>query len=303
MTLQQETQAWTIRDLMKFSIDHLQRHGFDETRLTVELLLSHALRYQRIELYTHFDQPLSKEELRVFRTLYERRLHHEPVQYIVGATGFMGMQFQVDQKVFIPRPETETLVEQIMVSCNRRPEGESASILEIGTGSGNIAVAVAKLVRNIQMTTIDINREALGVARANAVTHGVAELISFQEMSLFDPLDELLPQKYDLLVSNPPYVSANEWEHLAPEICRFEPCTAVTDSSDGYEFYRRIAQIGKNLLLKNGLILVEVGHGQATHVQEIFEGAGIEGLSTVNDLQGIPRVVMGVCPYVSTSQS
>jgi release factor glutamine methyltransferase len=215
----------------------------------------------------------------------------------------MGMQFQVDQRVFIPRPETETLVEQVMIFCNGRPAGESASILEVGTGSGNIAIAIAKLVRNVQMTTIDVNREALEVARVNAVTHGVADRISFQEMSLFDPLVELLPQKYDVLVSNPPYVSAKEWERLAPEIRQFEPRTAVTDSSDGYEFYRRIAQIGKNLLLKNGLILVEVGHGQATHVQEIFEGAGIEGLSTVNDLQGIPRVVMGVCPYVSTSQS
>lgn len=296
MTLQQETQAWTIRNLMKFSIDHLQRHGFDEARLTVELLLSHALRYQRIELYTHFDQPLSKDELKVFRALYERRLHHEPVQFIVGATGFMGMQFQVDQRVFIPRPETETLVEQTMIFCSRRPDGESTSIFEVGTGSGNIAVAIAKLVRNTQVTTIDISRDALEVARVNAVTHGVAERISFQEMSLFDPLVELLPQKYDVLVSNPPYVSANEWEHLAPDIVQFEPRTAVTDSSDGYEFYRRIAQIGKNLLRKNGWVLVEVGHGQATHVQGIFEEAGIEGVSAVNDLQGIPRVVMGICP-------
>jgi release factor glutamine methyltransferase len=296
MTLQQETRAWTIRDLMKFSIDHLQRHGFDETRLTVELLLSHALRYKRIELYTHFDQPLSKDELGTFRTLYERRLHHEPVQYIVGATGFMGMQFQVDQRVFIPRPETETLVEQIMIMCNRRPEGELSSILEVGTGSGNIAIAIAKLVRNIQVTTLDINREALELARVNAVTHGVAERISFQEMSLFDPLVELLPQKYDVLVSNPPYVSAKEWEQLAPEICQFEPRVAVSDSSDGYEFYRRIAQLGRDLLLKNGSVLVEVGHGQASHVQDIFEEAGIGSLSAVNDLQGVPRVVMGVCP-------
>jgi release factor glutamine methyltransferase len=151
-------------------------------------------------------------------------------------------------------------------------------------------------MRNIQVTTIDINREALEVARVNAVTHRVAERISFQEMSLFDPLVQLLPQKYDLLVSNPPYVSAKEWEHLAPEICQFEPRTAVSDSSDGYEFYRRIAQIGKDLLRKKGWVLVEVGHGQATRVQDIFEKAGIEGLSAVNDLQGIPRVVMGVCP-------
>jgi len=295
MTLQQEPKSWTIRDLMKFCIDYLQSHGFDEARLNVELLLSHALHCQRIELYTRFDQPLSKDELAGFRALYERRLKHEPVQYIVGTAGFMGMQFQVDRRVLIPRPETETLVEQTMLVCGRNPEETPLSMLEVGTGSGNIAIAVAKFVRNIHVTSIDTNGEALEVARGNATAHGVTDRVTFHEMSVFAPIVESLAQQYDLLVSNPPYVSEEDWKQLAPEIRSFEPLLAVSDSGDGYAFYRRIAELAPALLRKNGSILVEIGYGQSDSVQKIFNGAGVSELSVVKDLQGIPRVVVGIC--------
>jgi release factor glutamine methyltransferase len=290
----QETQVWSIRDLMKFSIDHLQRHGFNEARLTVELLLASALQRQRIELYTHFDQPLSKEELKAFRALFERRLHHEPVQYITGSTSFMGLQFQVDARAFIPRPETETLVEQTMLICGQRQESHCVSILEIGTGSGNIAVSLAKLVRDVQVTTIDTNAAALELARANAAARGCADSIVFQELSLFDELAEILPHPYDMLVSNPPYVSEEEWSHLAPEICKFEPKEAVTDSKDGYVFYRRIARIARDLVRKDGWVVVEVGHGQAENVRTIFSEGGMGRIRIVADLQEIPRVVIGL---------
>ncbi|MCX6135552.1 MAG: peptide chain release factor N(5)-glutamine methyltransferase [Ignavibacteriales bacterium] len=293
MTLQQVPQSWTIRDLMKFSIDYLQRHGFDEARLTVELLLSHALHCQRIELYTRFDQPLSKDELKGFRTLFERRLQHEPVQYIVGSAGFMGMQFQVDPRSLIPRPETETLVEQIMLVCGRRPEGSPVTVLEVGTGSGNIAVSVAKLVRNAHVTSIDVDREALEVARGNISAHGVTERVVLRELSVFDSIVEAFSQKFDLLVSNPPYVSAQEWEQLAPEIRNHEPLTAVSDAGDGFAFYRRMAEIGRSLLRENGWILVEVGHEQSETVVGIFRKAGFADLSVAKDLQGIPRIVLG----------
>ncbi|OYV85737.1 MAG: hypothetical protein B7Z63_05055, partial [Ignavibacteriae bacterium 37-53-5] len=154
MTLQQESRTWTIRDLMKSAIDHLQRFGFDEARLNVELLLSYALHCQRIQLYTHFDKPIDQEELQTFRGLFERRLRHEPVQYIVESAGFMGLQFAVDPRVFIPRPETETLVEQLLLNCGREQNPQPVAILEIGTGSGNIAVAAAKFLRHAEVTTI-----------------------------------------------------------------------------------------------------------------------------------------------------
>ena len=296
MTLQQETQSWTVRDLMKVSIDHLQRHGFDEARLTVELLLSHALQCQRIQLYTRFDQPLTKDELGTFRSLFERRLRHEPVQYIVGSAGFMGMQFRVDPRVLIPRPETETLVEQTMLMCSRRPQKETITLLEIGTGSGNIAISLSKLVRGIQVTSIDANVRSLEVARENAEIHQVTDRVALHAISVFGPLAGLLKQKFDLLVSNPPYVSAEEWDHLAPEVREHEPRGAISDAKDGLEFYRRIGSVAGEVLRHGGQVLVEIGFGQSESVQEIFKDAGLTEISSANDLQGIPRVLTAKYP-------
>jgi release factor glutamine methyltransferase len=292
---EQETQAWSVRDLMKFTIDHLQRHGFDEARLTVELLLSHALKCQRIELYTHFDKPLSNDELKAFRGLYGRRLAHEPVQYIVGSTSFMGMQFAVDKRVFIPRPETETLVEQVMMKCNQRVAGEETHILDVGSGSGNIAVSLAKLIKKARITSIDRSVEALEVAQLNARTHGITESITFENVNVFEPLAPHFTQQFDFLVSNPPYISIQEWQELDPEVRQFEPRQAVSDQNDGYEFYRRIGEVARQLVRKGGWVIVEVGHGQAESVSDIFRAAAFTEIGVVNDLQRIPRVVLGRC--------
>jgi release factor glutamine methyltransferase len=293
--LEQETQAWSIRDLMKFTIDHLRQHGFGEARLAVELLLSHALQCQRIELYTHFDKPLSTGELKTFRELYQRRLNHEPIQYIVGTTSFMGLQFAVDKRVFIPRPETETLVEQVMMKCNQLVRGEEAHILDVGTGSGNIAVSLAKLVKKTQITSIDRSVEALNVALSNARSHGVAANIAFVNANFFESSELHFPQAFDFLVSNPPYVSIQEWQDLDPEIRQFEPKLAVSDQNDGYEFYRRIGEVAAQFVRKGGWVIVEVGHGQAERVSELFRAAAFLEISVVDDLQEIPRVVLGRC--------
>jgi release factor glutamine methyltransferase len=293
--LEQETRSWSIRDLMKFTIDHLQQHGFGEARLTVELLLSHALQCQRIELYTHFDKPLSGEELKTFRELYQRRLTHEPVQYIVGTTNFMGLQFAVDKRVFIPRPETETLVEQVMMKCNQRAEGEESRILDVGTGSGNIAVTITKLVRKTRITGIDRSVEALEVAQSNARSHGVAANITLVNANFFEPSELHFPQQFDFLVSNPPYVSIHEWQDLDPEVRQFEPKMAVSDQNDGYEFYRRIGEVAGQFVRKGGWVIVEVGHGQVERVSELFHAAAFLEIGVVNDLQEIPRVVLGRC--------
>jgi release factor glutamine methyltransferase len=291
--LQQENQAWTIRDLMKVSIDHLQRHGFGEARLTVELLLSHALECQRIELYTHFDKPLTTSELKVFRGLFERSLAHEPVQYIVGATNFMGLQMAVDKRVFIPRPETETLIEQVMMKCREQFETGGVSVLEIGTGSGNIAVSIAKLVKHAKVTSIDISLEALEVARVNASTHGVTDVITFQHANFLVPFESSIGEAFDFLVSNPPYVSIQDWQELEPEVRQFEPRQAVSDQNDGYEFYRRIGEMAPSLVRANGWVIVEAGFGQSETVSDIFRQAALAEISVVNDLQEIPRVILG----------
>ncbi len=297
--IQQKVRVWTIRELMKFAIDHLEKLGFQETRLTVELLLSHALGCQRIQLYTGFDKPLTKEELAKFRALYERRLVHEPVQYIIGSANFMGLQLHVDPAVLIPRPETETLVEQVMIYCKELETEKNISIIELGSGSGNIAIALAKFVRNATIVSIEKSVDAITVARENAVSCGVDNRIDFKQMDVFEPVDQLLLKRFDILVSNPPYVSKEDWEGLATEVRRYEPSSALTDFKDGYEFHQRIVELAPYLLRNNGTLFVEVGYGQAREVGNLMRQAGFYDVWTVPDLQGVQRVVRGCCQSVT----
>lgn len=289
-----ETRVWTVRELMKSAIEHLQRKGFEDARINVELLLAHALNLNRIQLYLQFDKPLTSEELKQFRTLYERRLKREPVQYIIGSTSFMGLHFTVDSRVLIPRPETETLIEQVMLSCHRYPSDVSIHVLDVGTGSGNIAVSIAKYIKHAHVTAIDISKGALIVAEENARMHSVDSQIQFSLIDVFDQTEELFRTRYDILVSNPPYVPKDEWEQLQSEVRDFEPSLAVTDGKDGFKFYRRLIGIIPDLLKPGGDIILEVGFNQAEIVARELRNTGIDQLQITNDLQGIPRVVSGI---------
>jgi release factor glutamine methyltransferase len=292
----EQTRVWTVRELMKSAIEHLQRKGFEDARLNVELLLAHALELQRIQLYLHFDKPLKAEELKHFRDLYERRLNHEPVQYIIGSTSFMGLHFSVDTGVLIPRPETETLIEQVLLLYQSYPRDYPVHILEIGTGSGNIAVSLAKFIRHAHIATLDVSAEALILAKKNAQFHAVEHRIQFHHGDVFEENDELFQMKYDLLVSNPPYVPKDEWEQLQPEIRDYEPSRAVTDGRDGMRFYQRIAALVPAVIKPGGYVAVEVGFGQAVLVAKELHLNGIEELRKVADLQGVDRVVTGMKP-------
>ena len=289
-----KTRVWTVRELMKSAIEHLQRKGFEDARLNVELLLAHALDFQRIQLYLHFDKPLKSEELKQFRTLYERRLKREPVQYIIGSTSFMGLNFIVDSRVLIPRPETETLIEQAMLLCQNYPSDAPIQVLEVGTGSGNIAVSIAKYVKHAQITAIDISKEALIIAEKNARLHSVDSQIQFSLIDVFDRTEELFRKRFDLLVSNPPYVPKDEWEQLQTEVRDFEPSVALTDGKDGFKFYHRLIGIIPDILNPGGSIMLEVGFNQADKVAREMRNVGIDQLQITNDLQGIPRVVSGI---------
>jgi release factor glutamine methyltransferase len=289
-----QIRVWTIRELMKSAIDYLSKKEIDNARLTVELLLSHALDLQRIQLYTNFDKPLTHDEVRCFRQLYERRLSGEPVQYIIGSTSFMGLQFKVDRRVFIPRPETESLLEQIIVFDQDYGNEKDLEVFEVGTGSGNIAISIAKFIKHARVTAIDISAYALEVARQNAQLHSVESRVEFSQMDLFDLADDILQARYDLLVSNPPYVAKDEWEQLQKEIRDFEPQSAVTDGNDGFLFHRRIIEIIPGILKIGGGVLLEVGFGQAERVAQELEAANVRQVRITADLQGIPRVVSGV---------
>jgi len=289
-----KTRVWTVRELMKSAMEHLQSNGFENARLNVELLLAHALDLQRIQLYLHFDKLLTPEELKQFRVLFERRLNREPVQYIIGSTSFMGLHFAVDSRVLIPRPETETLIEQTMLLCQRYPSDTPIQVLEVGTGSGNIAISIAKYIKNAHVTAIDISKDALIVAKENARMHSVDSQIQFLLIDVFDRTEELFRKRFDLIVSNPPYVPKDEWDQLQTEVRNFEPLVALTDGKDGFKFYHRIIRIIPDILKPGGGIILEVGYNQARKVVHELKNAGIDQLQITNDLQGIPRVISGI---------
>ena len=276
---------------MRTAITRCQKQGIDEARLTVELLLAHALRCQRIALYTDSDRQLRESEVHTFDELLGRRVRHEPLQYIVGSTSFMGLPFRVDPRVLIPRPETETLVEQVMIDMNSAFEQTAPQVLDIGTGCGNIAITLAKFIRRSRVTALEHSAEALEVARLNARVHDLESDVEFVFGDIFGPVEEILPGRFTHIVSNPPYESIDEWETLQPEVRDFEPRRAVTDEADGFRFHKRIAELAPALLVEDGRVFLEVGWGQAKEVRRVLAAHGAVETAVIPDLQGVPRVV------------
>lgn len=285
-----ENTTWTVLSLLQWSSGFLSEKGFDSPRLTAELLLSRVLRCQRIELYTNFDKPLSPDELAGFKSRFKRRLEHEPLQYILGDCQFMGLEFSVDRRALIPRPETEVLVDYVvkMVKGCSRPPGK---MLDIGTGSGNIAISLAKFLPETSIDAIDASAEALEVARFNLQRHGLEAQVRLMQCDFLNAHPALPQQSYHVVVSNPPYISEREFALLPPEIRVFEPRMATTDGGDGLTFYRTISEKGKELLSPGGSVIVEMAYNQSASVRKIFEEAGYHDLETVADYSGIERVV------------
>lgn len=282
-------QQWTVLSLVEWSARHLQEKGFDEARLHVDLLLAHVLGLSRVGLYTSFDRPLDPSELARFKELFKRRLAHEPLQYILGWTEFLGLRFAVDRRALIPRPETEHLVEAAVAWARSRPD-PALSFLDVGTGAGTIAVAVARLLPGARITALDADSGALSLAAANAESNATPG-IRFVEG---DILGEVLAgERFDAVLSNPPYVPLAEWEGLQPEVRDFEPRMATTDGGDGLRFLRRIASFAAQRLVPGGMLFMEIGHGQAEEAAGLAREAGLLEVQVIPDYQGIPRVLTG----------
>lgn len=282
--------------MLQWGTSYLAEKGFDESRLTIELLLSHVLRLQRIQLYTNFEKPLSHAELSSFKILLQRRLQHEPLQYIIGTTEFMGREFVVDKRVLIPRPETEVLAEAAVRYAKENFHTFSPKILDIGTGSGCLAVACALMIENASVTAFDISKDAIDVARSNAERNDVGDKSTFSVRDVFTTGPADFPGKFHLVISNPPYISKSEFDGLQPEVREFEPSSATTDGNDGLSFYRCIASIAGYLLEHNGAVIVEHAYNQALAVQEIFGNAGWESIESVRDYSGNPRCLVAKLP-------
>lgn len=287
---------WTILDVLQWGTSFLETKGFDESRLTVELLLSHVLHATRVHLYTNFDKPLTADELASFKALFQRRLQHEPLQYIVGKTEFMGREFIVDKRVLIPRPETEVLVEQVVRCAQENFAGVPVRILDIGTGSGCIAVSCALMVTSAEVIAFDSSGGAVEVARLNAVKNGVAGRVECFVRDLFAVCEADFDRRFHMIVSNPPYIPKSDFDGLEREIRDFEPPLATTDGADGLNFFRRVARIARNLLEPGGAVIVEHAFNQADAVEDIFRLAGWRRIEGVADYSKNPRCLIARDP-------
>ncbi len=287
-----EIKTWRIIDIINWGNNYLKSKGIDEARLTIELMLCHVLKCKRVDLYIDFERPLTKVELEELRNLLKRRLKKEPLQYIIGKTEFMGLEFKITPDVLIPRPETEILVEKTIETIKKELcEKNKVKILDIGTGSGNIAISIAKFLgEKVHIVGIDLSSEAIKIAQENANLNKV-ENVDFICFDFFDPdFVSKFKNQFDLLVSNPPYISADEVNTLQDEIKNFEPRIAITDEADGLSFFRRIAELGKEIINESGFIFVEMSYNQSEKVKEIFKKAEYDKIEIFKDYLGIERV-------------
>jgi release factor glutamine methyltransferase len=283
----------TVLEILGWSTHYLKDHHIENPRLNAELLLARSLNLSKEGLYAHLHGPFKEGEQKNFERLIKRRVSGEPLQYILGHQEFWSIDFKVDPRVLIPRPETELLVEQSLSILSGIPLGRTPFVMEIGTGSGAIAISLAKEIKGIFILATDISREALLLAKENAKFAGVLRQIEFVNGDLFGPVRPLEDKgHFDLILSNPPYITSSEIQRLAREVKDHEPIVALDGGEDGMEFYRRIVSQAPSYLRKGGWLLLEVGEGQGRKVSEMMETDGrFNVLERMKDLSGMERVV------------
>lgn len=290
--------AWTIKEILDWSTGFLAKTSTASPRLDCEIILAECLGLKRLDLYINFDRPLSVEERTKYKTFLQRRYSGEPVAYIVGEREFYGYSFLVNQHTLIPRPETEHLV---MLAKELYLNDASLEILDIGTGSGCLALTLAKQFPNASITAWDIDQNALGVASKNAARLDIATV----QFMCVDALNtnnwcvdgaiataDAAGASYDLLVSNPPYVSESERSIMAPETIAYEPQHALFAGSSGLNFYEVFAKYGMQRLKQGGKMILEIGCYQKEAVQNLLVENGWKNVRCYQDYSDLPRVVI-----------
>ncbi len=278
----------TVLEAVKLSADYLQKKGIESPRLNAELLLAHLLNCKRLDLYLLFDRPLKENEIILYRELLKKRGSFVPLQYIIGNVEFYGLEFSVDSSVLIPRPETELLVDTII----EENENTNLKILDIGTGSGIIAIALAKSLEQPELFAIDISEAALANAKKNAIKNDVTDRIKFLQLDVRSDLS-LIKESFDIIVSNPPYISKDEFPKLQTELRVFEPAIALTDYADGLSFFKIISVKAIRLLKNHGKLYFEIGKDQSDSVKKILQENGFANVQIKKDYQEIDRVISG----------
>ena len=262
--------TWTIQKLLNWVTEYLTNKGIEAPRLSAELLLSHVLGLKRIELYTQFDKPVAAEQLDQLRDMVKRAGQNEPVAYLTGKTEFYSLELEITRDCMIPRPETELLVQRAVESLRARDGVQF--ICDLCTGSGCIAVAIAKNFSGARIIATDISDAALAVAAGNVQKHQLAERITLLCGDLFEPLIRPLDvDKFDLIVCNPPYVSSAEYDNLDKNVKDYEPRLALHAGEDGLDIYRRIVEKIDQFLKPGAGLMLEIGYAQGPAVRELLE--------------------------------
>ena len=269
-----------VLEILNWATALFKSTQIENPKLNAEQIISHVLDVKRLELYLHSSDIIYEDEIKEIQSLIDRRRKGEPLQYILGETEFYGYRIFINKNVLIPRPETELLVEKII---NKNQEVKS--ILEIGTGSGAIAIALAKNLNLDRIDAIDIFEEALKLARKNAKENSVE--INFYQSDIFENIEG----KFDIIVSNPPYISGKEYEKLPAEIKNYEPTNALLASEDGLIFYKKILEKAKEYLTKSGFIYFEIGYDQAEMIKEIAKKNGFDKANVFKDLNDFDRIM------------
>ncbi|MGC8560062.1 MAG: peptide chain release factor N(5)-glutamine methyltransferase [Phycisphaerae bacterium] len=285
-----ETTNWTVGKLLAWTADYFSRHHIDEPRLSAELLLAHALGCSRMALYTGYEQIPPAAQVELFRSLVKRRKEHEPVAYLTGRAWFYSLELRVSSDVLIPRPDTETLVEQAITAL-RNSSSPRPRVLDLCTGSGCAALAIAKNCPATQIVATDISPAALAIAQANALHVGLSDRVVFRQGDLFDalPPDDA---PFNLITANPPYIGTGLIDALAPEISRHEPRLALDGGDDGLQIIRRIIEGAPEHLVAGGWLLMETAFDQTQQVSELVMRTGrFEPPRVILDVARNPRCV------------
>ena len=269
-----EMDTWTIQKLLNWTTEYLTEKGIESPRLSAELLLSHTVGITRIELYTQFDRSVPPEQLDILRDIVKRAGQNEPIAYLVGRTEFYSLQIDVTPDCMVPRPETELLVERAIEFLRTRRTG-TQYICDLCTGSGCIAVAIAENFSNARIIATDICDAALAVAAGNIKKHQLSDRITLLCGDLFDPvISGLDVNEFDLILSNPPYVSTAEYENLDKNVKDYEPKKALFAGVDGLDVYSRIIEKAGQFLKHDGALMMEIGYAQGPAVKELLEKTG-----------------------------
>ncbi|HDS09353.1 MAG TPA: peptide chain release factor N(5)-glutamine methyltransferase [Firmicutes bacterium] len=287
-----EEKSLSIKKILDLTEKHFKKKGIENARLEAEVLLSHLMKKDRLELYMNFDSILSDIEIETFRDYVKKRSERMPVAYITGRKEFYSLTFKVNEDVLIPRPETEILVETALEKIRSRFD-KKLKVLDIGTGCGNIAVAIAKNSELVKVDAFDSSKKAIEIAKENARLNKVENKINFFQFDINGDFYELRNKvgKIDVIVSNPPYIPSSIIETLAPEICNYEPLQALDGGQDGLEYISKIINMANGLILNKGYVFIEIGHDQPVEAKKLCDKYFKTDLKA--DIQGHQRILIG----------